>query len=190
LWFEDEITAGDYIMCVKNNYFWLNEKSNQGFIANGDILKITRVNRIEEKYGFRFADVSVLLPDEPGEPALEVKLVLDSLYTDAPALTKDQSSRLFHQVASAYSHIVQKQERQQAVARDSYFQALQVKFSYALTCHKAQGGQWKNVFVDQGYLTEEMIDTGYLRWLYTAVTRATENLYLVNFHDRFFESTD
>ncbi len=188
LWFEDEISAGDFIMCVRNNYFWLDEKSSQGFIANGDILKVTRVNGVEEKFGFRFADISVQLPDEPGEPALEVKVVLDSLYTDSPALTKEQSSRLFHQVASTYNHITQKRERQQAVTKDPWYQALQIKFSYALTCHKAQGGQWANVFVDQGYLTEEMIDTGYLRWLYTAITRATGNLYLVNFHERFFEN--
>jgi exodeoxyribonuclease-5 len=128
------------------------------------------------------------MPDEPGEPALEVRIILDSLYTDAPALTKEQSTSLYQKIAGSYSHFTQKSERQQAVARDPFFQALQVKFAYALTCHKAQGGQWKNVFVDQGYLTEDMVDTGYLRWLYTAITRAKEQLYLVNFHDRFFAS--
>ncbi|HMT27749.1 MAG TPA: AAA family ATPase [Bacteroidia bacterium] len=186
MYFEEEICAGDYLMCVKNNYFWLEEKSEAGFIANGDTLKITRIQSFEEKFGFRFADVSVVMVDYPDQPAFEVKIILDSLYTEAPALTKEQSAELFKQISESYPEATSRTAKMALVTKDPYYQALQIKFAYAVTCHKAQGGQWKNVFVDQGYLTEEMIDTGYLRWLYTAITRASEKVYMVNFQDTFF----
>jgi exodeoxyribonuclease-5 len=186
MWFEEEINAGDYLMCVKNNYFWLEPESAAGFIANGDMLKVTRVIRFEERFGFRFAELAVRLVDYPDQPDLEVKVILDSLYTEAPALTRDQSTRLFQQVGDAYPEAKSKTARFAAISKDPWFQALQIKFAYAVTCHKAQGGQWKHVFVDQGYLTDEMLDTGYLRWLYTAITRAQQKVYLVNFHEKFF----
>ncbi|MBL0343458.1 MAG: AAA family ATPase [Bacteroidetes bacterium] len=189
LYFEDEICAGDYLMCVKNNYFWLEEKSEAGFIANGDTLKITRVHRLEEKFGFRFADIFVQMVDYPDHPAFEVKVILDCLYTEAPALTKDQSAELFRQVSESYPEATSRTAKMALVSKDPYFQALQIKFAYAVTCHKAQGGQWKHVFVDQGYLTDEMIDVGYLRWLYTAITRASEKVYLVNFQELFFKES-
>ncbi len=186
MWMEEEINAGDFLMCVKNNYYWLEADSPVGFIANGDMLKVTRVIGFEEKFGLRFANLDVVLTDYPQQPAFEVKVVMDSLYTEAPALTRDQSAELFKRVGESYPGATSRTARFAAISKDPWFQALQIKFAYAVTCHKAQGGQWKHVFVDQGYLTDEMLDTGYLRWLYTAITRATEKVYLVNFNDRFF----
>jgi len=186
LWFEEEICAGDYLMCVKNNYFWLDDSSPAGFIANGDILKISRIHSFEEKFGFRFADISVEMFDYPDQPAMELKIILDSLHTEAPALTKTQYSELYRQVQLSYPDITSKTAMNIAVAKDPWFNALQVKFSYAVTCHKAQGGQWKIVFVDQGYLTPEMENIEFLRWVYTAITRATEKIYLVNFNENYF----
>lgn len=186
MWMEEEINAGDFLMCVKNNYFWLESDSPVGFIANGDMLKITRVIGFEEKFGLRFANLAVVLIDYPDQPAFEVKVIMDSLYTEAPALKREQSAELFKRVGDSYPDATSRTARFAAISKDPWFQALQIKFAYAVTCHKAQGGQWKNVFVDQGYLTDEMLDTGYLRWLYTAITRATEKVYLVNFNDRFF----
>lgn len=186
MWMEEELNAGDYLMCVKNNYFWLESDSPVGFIANGDMLKVTRIINFEEKFGLRFAQLAVELTDYPGQPAFEVKVIMDSLYTEAPALTKDQSADLFRKVGDSYPLATSRTARFAAISKDPYYQALQIKFAYAVTCHKAQGGQWKHVFVDQGYLTEEMLDTGYLRWLYTAITRATEKVYLVNFNEKFF----
>jgi exodeoxyribonuclease-5 len=188
MYFEEEISAGDYLMNVKNNYFWLEENSPIGFIANGDILRITRIIGFEECFGFRYATVAVEMIDYPGQPAFEVKVILDCLYTESPALTREQSATLYREVSGSYPDVTSKAARQALIAKDPYYQALQIKFAYAVTCHKAQGGQWKQVFVDQGYLTDEMIDAGYLRWLYTAITRATEKVYLVNFSEQFFES--
>ncbi len=187
MWFEEELCAGDYIMCVKNNYYWLDETASVGFIANGDILKIQRIIRFEEKYGFRFADISVMLVDFPNQPAFEIKVILDSLYTESPALTATQSNQLYQEIINAHPEITSKTARAAMLAENSWYQSIQIKFAYAITCHKAQGGQWKKVFIDQGYLTEDMLDVNYLRWLYTAVTRGTENVYLVNFNERFFE---
>jgi exodeoxyribonuclease V len=184
---EEEISAGDLIMCVKNNYFWLGEEAESGFIANGDILKINRVSGFTESHGFRFVDLTVEMADYPAQPPFEVKAILDCLYTESPALTREQSERLFKSVSGDYPDNLSKTAKMAAVAADPLYQALQIKFAYALTCHKAQGGQWKRVIIDQGYLTEDMVDKNYLRWLYTAVTRATEKVYLVNFADRFFE---
>lgn len=188
MWFDEEINAGDYLMCVKNNYFWLEETSRAGFIANGDMLRVKRIRSFEDAFGFRFADLEVEMVDYPDQPSFEVKVILDSLYTEAPALTKEQSSTLFKALSEDYMEEgMSKSALLARVTRDPHYQALQVKFGYAVTCHKAQGGQWKEVYVDAGYLTDEMINTEYVRWLYTAITRAKEKLYLVNFPDRFFE---
>jgi exodeoxyribonuclease-5 len=187
MWFTDEVNAGDHLMCTKNNYFWLDGESGPSFIANGDMLRVARVNGFSEMYGFRFANLSLEFIDYPDLPAFDAIINLDSLHTEAPSLTNEQSNRLFQSVLASGSPELSKTARAALLASDSYYQALQVKFGYAVTCHKAQGGQWKAVYVDQGYLTEEMVDRNYWRWLYTAVTRATEKLYLVNFSDRFFD---
>lgn len=184
---EDEISAGDLLMVVKNNYFWLPEGSNAGFIANGDIIELKRIKRIEELYGFRFADVTVRMLDYPDEPDLEVKILLDTLSADGPALPNVESKRLFEEVAADYADIPNKGTRLAQIKNNPNFNALQVKFAYALTCHKAQGGQWANVFVEMGYIPNKEPDTEYLRWLYTALTRATDKVFLLNFTDSFFQ---
>lgn len=186
-WQENELSSGDYLMVVKNNYFWLPEESKAGFIANGDIVKLTRVGKIQEMHGFRFADVRMLMIDYPDEPELETRLLLDTIMSEAPALSQEENKRLYESVQQDYSDIADRRMRLKKVKEDPFFNALQVKFAYAITCHKAQGGQWPCVFVEQGYLTDEMINTEYLRWLYTAVSRATEKLYLVNFNKEFYE---
>jgi len=185
-WQEDELSAGDYMMVVKNNYFWLPEESKAGFIANGDIIQLLRVGTIQEMHGFKFADVRMRMVDYPDEPELEVRLLLDTIMSEAPALSSVDNKRLYDSVSADYSDIPDKRLRLKKVKEDGFFNALQVKFAYAITCHKAQGGQWPCVFVEQGYLTEEMMNTEYLRWLYTAVSRASEKLYLVNFNKEFF----
>jgi exodeoxyribonuclease-5 len=185
-WLENEIAAGDLMMVVKNNYFWLDTTSKAGFIANGDTIEILRIHGIEEAYGFRFADVTVRMIDYPDLPDQEVKILLNAILSESPSLVAEESKALYQVVMEDYQHISNKRNRYLALKKDPYLNALQVKFSYAITCHKSQGGQWSAVFVDQGYLTEEMLDRAYIRWLYTAVTRATKRLYLVNFHDRFF----
>lgn len=182
---EEEISAGDFMMVVKNNYFWLPEESSAGFLANGDIIEILSIRKIEEMYGFRFADVSIKLIDYPNEAALDVKILLDTLATESPALPKAENNRLFEEVLKDYEDIPQRRKRLDKMKVDPYFNALQVKFAYALTCHKTQGGQWANVFIDQGYFNENMLDREFLRWLYTAVTRASNQLYLVNFKKEF-----
>jgi len=185
LYLEEEISAGDFMMVVKNNYFWLPEKSNAGFLANGDIIELLSIRKTEELYGFRFADVSIRLIDYPDEPELDVKILLDAIMAESPALPKEDNNRLFNEVLKDYAEIPQRRKRLDKMKVDPYFNALQVKFAYALTCHKTQGGQWKNVFIDQGYFNEKMMDREFLRWLYTAVTRASNQLYLVNFKDEF-----
>jgi exodeoxyribonuclease-5 len=184
---DDEIATGDYLMVVKNNYYWLDEKSPVSFIANGDVAEIMGMGNIEEMYGFRFLNATVRLIDYPQLQSIDVKLLLDSIHSEAPSLTKEDSQRFFETVMEDYAEVANKRIKIELLKKNPYFNALQVKFGYAVTCHKSQGGQWKAVFVDQGYLTEEMLDTEYARWLYTAVTRATEKLYLVNFNEMFFE---
>ncbi len=186
LYLENEISSGDLMMVVKNNYYWLEKESTLGFIANGDIVELMRINKMEEMYGFRFADVSIRFPDYPNEKDLEVKIHLDTLTEDGPSLPYKDYQRLFEEVMKDYEDIPSKRKRIEKVKSNPYFNALQVKFAYALTCHKTQGGQWENVFIDQGYLTEERVNTEFFRWLYTAFTRATKKLYLINFHERFF----
>lgn len=188
-WHEDEISAGDYLMVVKNNYFWLGDESKAGFIANGDMVYVERVMKYEEKFGFRFVNLQIRLVDYPNEPELEVKVMLDTLMTDAPALTKEQSKNFSEAVHGHYiTQTNTKAKIKEAVKKDPYYNALQVKFGYAVTCHKSQGGQWDYAFVVQGYLTDEMVDVEYLRWLYTAITRASKKLYFVNFSEKFFEA--
>ncbi|MFL5765709.1 MAG: ATP-dependent RecD-like DNA helicase [Bacteroidia bacterium] len=186
-WQENELSTGDYMMVVKNNYFWLPDESKAGFIANGDIVRLTSIGKIQEMHGFRFADVRMKMIDYPDEPELETRLLLDTIMSEAPALSNEDNKRLYEAVSADYADIADRRMRLKKVKEDGFFNALQVKFAYAVTCHKAQGGQWPCVFVEQGYLTDEMINTEYLRWLYTAVSRASEKLYLVNFNKDFFD---
>ncbi len=182
---DEELAAGDYLMVVKNNYFWLKENEKADFIANGDIVKIKRVKKYQELYGFRFAHVEIILPDYDNTE-LSVKLLLDTLYSEAPALTSDDNKRLFYTVSEDYADIVSLKKRYAQVKENEYFNALQVKHANAITCHKSQGGQWRAVFIDQSYFKDDMLTIEYLKWLYTAFTRATETIYLVNFSDDFF----
>lgn len=179
LYREDELETGDVLMVAKNNYFWGKDCKELDFIANGDVAVVRRVRKVREMYGFRFADVLLEFPDYQ-ELELEVKILLDTLHSDAPALTREQSEALFSRVLEDYADISLKRERMKKMKEDPYYNALQVKYAYAVTCHKAQGGQWRRVFIDQGYMTEDMLSPDYCRWLYTAFTRATETLYLVN----------
>ena len=179
LYREEELESGDLLMVAKNNYYWAEGCKEIDFIANGDIAVVRRVRREREIYGFRFADVVLRFPDYD-DMELEVKLLLDTLHTDTPALSKEMNDKLFYSVLEDYADITIKRERMKRMKVDPHYNALQVKYAYAVTCHKAQGGQWKRVFLDQGYMTEEMLSPDYFRWLYTAFTRATETLYLVN----------
>ena len=179
---EEELTGGDRLMVAKNNYFWCHGEGEEGtfdFLANGDMAEVKRVRRERELYGFRFADVSLRFPDYD-DAELEATVLLDTLQSEAPALTREQADCLFRAVEEDYAEVTVKRERMKKIKNDPYFNALQVKYAYAVTCHKAQGGQWQRVFVDQGYVAEDMLGPDYFRWLYTAFTRATETLYLVN----------
>ena len=181
---EDELCSGDQIMIVKNNYYWVEKLGDQedrpmDFIANGDRAVVRRVRNVHELYGFRFAEVTMTFPDYD-DYELTATTLLDTLTSEAPALTREQQEQLFQKVQEDYADIHGKQERLKKLKEDKYFNALQVKFAYAATCHKAQGGQWAHVYVDQGYMTDDMLTTDYIHWLYTAFTRATERLFLVN----------
>jgi exodeoxyribonuclease-5 len=182
---EEEIASTDKLMVVKNNYFWLPKGSGAGFIANGDMIEIMRLGSIEDMHGFRFANATVRLMDYPNEDSLDVKLLLNSLHVEAPSLPEQDTEQLYDSVCKSYADIPTASEQAKKIATDPYLNALQIKFGYAITCHKAQGGQWPAVFVDQGYLTAEMLGVEYVRWLYTAITRASEKLYLVNFNEQF-----
>ena len=175
---EEELCTGDLLMIVKNNYYW-GTGSGLEFLANGDHAVVRRVKNIHELYGFRFAEVTMTFPDYNNEE-LTATVLLDTLTSEAPALTHEQQEQLFEQVMADYADIPLKADRLKKVKADRYYNALQVKFAYAATCHKAQGGQWAHVYVDQGYMTDDMLTTDYLHWLYTAFTRASEQLYLVN----------
>ena len=186
---EEPLTRGDMLMVVKNNYYWreLLGKEDSGllekldFIANGDIAQVVRVGTVEEMYGFTFADVTLSFPDYDCE--FDVKILLDTLTSESPSLTGDESQKLFNAVWDDYPEIRSKRKRMQQVRSNPYYSALQVKYAYAVTCHKAQGGQWQRVFLDQGYLTPEMVNADYYRWLYTAFTRASDKIYLVNWSE-------
>lgn len=187
---ENEISAGDYLMVLKNNYYCLPKTSEAGFIANGDTIEVLKIKKIEEMYGFRFADLEVRLVDYPNEPNYEVKVILDSIDIEAASLSHHQLKKLWEAVMEDYMDIPQKYRRIQAVKNDPYYNALQVKFAYALTCHKTQGGQWNTVFIDQGYFTDDMLDKEYFRWIYTALTRAAKKVYLLNFKEAFLYRKD
>lgn len=184
---ESEISTGDYLMVVKNNYFWLKETSEAGFIANGDIVEVLEIRKIQELYGFKFATVKVRMVDYPNQAAFDTIIMLDTLTSESPSLTYEESNALYQEVALDYSDERQHYKKSQKVKENDYFNALQVKFSYAITCHKSQGGQWKTVFVEQPYLPNG-IDVDYIRWLYTAVTRAQEKLYLIGFKEEYFQN--
>jgi exodeoxyribonuclease-5 len=182
---EEQINTGDYLMVVKNNYFWLTDETETDFIANGDIVEVIRIKSYQERYGFRFADVTLRLIDHDNKE-ITAKIILETLDIESAALSVDDNKKLYYNVFEDYADLKPKKKGYDAVKSNPYFNALQVKFAYAVTCHKAQGGQWKSVFIDQGYLTTEMINVEFLRWLYTAITRASEQLYLVNFNKEFY----
>ena len=183
---EHELTAGDYLMVVKNNYFWIKPSSEAGFIANGDIIEILEIFNLKELYGFRFAEVKIRMVDYPKMKPFETVLILDSISVEAPSLSYEDSNKLYQEILKDYADETSGYRKFLKVKKNEYLNALQVKFSYAMTCHKSQGGQWNTVFVEQPYLPNG-IDRDYLRWLYTAVTRAREKLYLIGFNDSFFE---
>ena len=185
---EEEIESGDMLMIVKNNYHYAehDEQSPMSFVANGDVVRLKRIRRFEEFYGFRFVDAVLEFPDYD-DYQMEAKVLLDTLNSESPSLTRDESRRLFYEVEKDYEDIKAKAKRYRAIRENPHFNAMQVKFAYAVTCHKAQGGQWKAVFVDRCLFGDETMSRDMLRWLYTAITRATERIYLVNFDERFFE---
>ena len=205
---EGELSTGDKLMIVKNNYFWCQQTTDNSqqsssttqklrnsetqqlnifFLANGDMIEITRINKFEEMYGFHFADVDIQLTDYEEAPTLSVKIIMEALYSDSPALTNEEAKRLYQAVEEDYMDIPRAADRRKAMKENPYYNALQVKFGYALTCHKTQGGQWNNVFIEAPYLPDETtLEHSDLRWLYTAVTRASEKVYLVNFKDEWF----
>ena len=183
---EYELEGGDLLMVVRNNYFWLPFDSEAGFIANGDIVEVSGLRNVEDKYGLRFADITINMMDYEGIRSLDVKILLDTLMGETASLPQDEMKKLFNAIMEEYHDIPEKRRRLEMVRNDPYYNALQVKFAYAMTCHKTQGGQWGKVFIDQGYLPGGTTDVEYLRWLYTAITRATSSVYLVNFHERFF----
>jgi exodeoxyribonuclease-5 len=184
--YESEISTGDYIMVVRNNYFWLPENHSAGFIANGDIGEIVKIKGYKDMYGFKFAEIDLRLIDYPNEETVNSIIMLDTIMMESPALGYADNKKLFEAVMEDYADEGNRRKQIEKVKTDKYFNALQVKFAYAVTCHKAQGGQWKCVFVDQGYVTDDMMNTEYLRWLYTAITRASNELFLVNFNEKFF----
>ncbi len=205
---EGELSTGDKLMIVKNNYFWCQQTTdnsqqsssttqqlsnsatqqlNISFLANGDMIEITRINKFEEMYGFHFADVDIQLTDYEEAPTLSVKIIMEALYSDSPALTNEEAKRLYQAVEEDYMDIPRAADRRKAMKENPYYNALQVKFGYALTCHKTQGGQWNNVFIEAPYLPDETtLEHSDLRWLYTAMTRAKEKVYLVNFKEEWF----
>ena len=185
LFLENELAVGDYMMVVKNNYFWLKPNSAAGFIANGDIIEILEIFALKEIYGFRFAEVKVRMVDYPEQKPFETVLLLDTIQATTPSLSYEDGNKLYQEVSKDYMHEKSKYKRFLGVKNNRYFNALQVKFSYAITCHKSQGGQWNTVFVEQPYLPNG-VDKEYLRWLYTAMTRAKRQLYLIGFRDNFF----
>ena len=182
---ESDLSTGDFLMVVKNNYFWLKEKDEAGFIANGDIIEVLEIYNFKELYGFRFAKVKIRMVDYPNQIPFETVLILDTIKSESPSLTYEQSNQLYEEVMKDYEHLTTKYAKFQKVKENEYFNGLQVKFSYAITCHKSQGGQWNTVFIEQPYLPDG-IDRDYIRWLYTAITRAKDKLYLIGFKDDCF----
>jgi exodeoxyribonuclease-5 len=186
LYREEELSSGDILMITKNNYFWTKEfeqMENLDFLANGEFVEVTRVRGEEEMYGFRF--INALLYHRDYDIEFEAKINLDALHTEVPGLTREQGDRLFGQVMEDYQHLTRKAARYREVKANPFFNALQTKYGYAVTCHKAQGGEWKNVFLDLGYVQKAHMGDNFYRWLYTSITRSTEKLYLVNLPDEF-----
>lgn len=183
---ENELEIGDMLMVVKNNYTILEEGSAAGFIANGEFVKVVHIGREEAMHGFRFANVTLQLTDYPEEPEFETLIILDTLHSNSPNLTQEENKRLYESVLQDYFFIKSKKERNDLIRKDKYLNALQVKYAYALTCHKSQGGQWEAVFVDQGYLPDNQIDEDFIRWIYTGITRGVKEVFLVNFSKAFF----
>jgi exodeoxyribonuclease-5 len=184
---EEEISPGDIVMVVKNNYFLVKEDEEEpGFIANGDIAEVRKIRKYEERYGFRFAEMTLYFPDYDFE--VESKVMLDVLHLDTPALPAEKNKELFHNILNDFLFLKTRRKQYEAVRNDPWFNALQIKFAYAVTCHKAQGGQWERVFIDQGMFNRNEITIDYLRWFYTALTRSTDKVYLVNFSEDFFVS--
>ncbi len=182
---EDEISTGDYLMVVKNNYFWLDNKSEAGFIANGDTVEVMAIRGIKELYGFRFAEVTLRMVDYQTQKPFDTVVLLDTVTAESPSLTYEDSNRLYQEVAKDYVHEKAKYKQYLAIKNNKYFNALQVKFAYSMTCHKSQGGQWDTVFIEKPYLPDGQ-SVPYLRWLYTAITRAKNKLYLIGFKDEDF----
>ncbi|MCK5105368.1 MAG: ATP-binding domain-containing protein, partial [Cyclobacteriaceae bacterium] len=183
---EDEIEAGDIIMVVKNNYFILEPDSPAGFIANGEFAEVRKIISFEEKYGFRFADIEIQLIDYPEMEPFQAKVFLDTLHSNTPSLSTEENNKLYNQIRENHREIKSRKKFKEAIQNDEYLNALQIKFAYALTCHKSQGGQWKAVFIDHGFRQDNEIDIEYIRWLYTALTRAEKEVFLVNFDKQFF----
>lgn len=182
---ESKLSTGDFLMVVKNNYFWLKESDEAGFIANGDIVEVLEIFNIKELYGFKFANVKIRMVDYPDQKPFETVLLLDTITSESPSLTYEESNRLYEEVMKDYENESTKYKKFQKVKENEYFNGLQVKFSYAITCHKSQGGQWNTVFIEQPYLPDG-INRDYIRWLYTAITRAKDKLYLIGFKDENF----
>jgi len=183
---ENKLAAGDFLMAIKNNYYWIDELSDVGFIANGDLMEVISITKTKELYGFNFMDIRVRLCDYPNYPDVEFKIILESLDTESASMTGEQMRQLYQEVAKDYDDIPNKRTRFLKIKNNPFLNAVQVKYSYSLTCHKTQGGQWKVVLIDIGYFTDDKIDKEFVRWLYTALTRATEKVYLVNFDKKFF----
>ena len=183
---EGEIATGDKLMVVKNNYFWAEGNETMSFIANGDMAEIRKIKHYDDMYGFRFADVELSFTDYPDAPNLETKILLDTLNSNSPSLTEEEIQRLFAAIEEDYMDIPNRRERYKEMKKNPWFNALQVKFAYALTCHKTQGGQWSSVFIDSSFNQKETLEVEDLRWIYTALTRAQERVYFVNFKDEFF----
>jgi len=183
---ENKLATGDFLMAVKNNYFWIDELSEVGFIANGDLLEVMSITKTQELYGYNFMDIRARLCDYPNYPNVDFKIILESLETEGASMTNEQMRQLYQEIAKDYEDIPNKRARFLKIKNNAFLNAVQVKFSYSLTCHKTQGGQWKVVLIDLGYFTDDKLNKEFMRWLYTAVTRATEKVYLVNFSDEFF----
>lgn len=186
LWFEEELCSGDILMVVKNNYFWMGDESKMGFIANGELLTVKRIMKYEELYGFRFARILGVFVDYPDLGEQELLLLMESLEVEGPSISRARMKELFFEVEKDYMHERNKKKRYEKILSNPYFNALQVKYAYAVTCHKSQGGQWSRVFIDQGFVPEDQRGPDYFRWLYTAITRAADRVYLVNFEEAFF----
>ena len=184
---EGEIATGDKLMVVKNNYYWTEGNDTMSFIANGDMAEIRKIKHFDEMYGFRFADVELSFTDYPDAPNVEAKILLDTLNSNSPSLTEEENKKLYSAIEEDYMDIPNRRERYKEMKKNPWFNALQVKFAYALTCHKTQGGQWASIFIDSSLNHKETLEVEDLRWLYTALTRAQERVYFVNFKEEFFE---